>query len=325
MGKILRTEKWAKGKNPVFAFMAISYAMVARDRCDLLRNIKERRINGHHFPMPEFPSWLSMYHSRKPLFAYKRLITNNSEFMDETISAMGEFRIADKMAKQNPEQLVDIIRTLTPEIKAAVEGYWKKMLSELFVEIKEEIAGEKLSPDLQEKMNMALKKDELPLSFYFLVYAPCFLFYGTSPNDLYRKALKDDYSAIEKLLRIDTLVYTDPAINAKIHSLLLSGKTTNDFEKLIEALHKRPGINFNYIANERKSVKSEYGATILRLAQALKIPMKASEVRHLYDYLAFDFEGNYMDKDIDSPEGFDKTIKNKALGQDIRQKMEKQI
>lgn len=80
MPPTLKIEEWAKDKNPVIAYYAINNALIARQKCEALRHIKERRVYNHHFPLPDLPSWHSMYQSRKPIYAYKRLISNTSDY-----------------------------------------------------------------------------------------------------------------------------------------------------------------------------------------------------------------------------------------------------
>jgi len=310
---MLKVEIWAKDKNPVFAFMAIAYATIARDRCDMIGNIKERRINSHTFPLPDFPSWFAMYRSRRPLLAYKRLATSISQLTEQMIFALGGFRKVNKLIEQDPEQFVEMLRTFTPEMLKEGNEDWQKMCSDLFADMKEDISGERASPEQQEIFDIALVKDELPLSFYFLVYAPCILFHETSPNALYRKASQGDKDAIEKLLRIDPLILHDPAIGFQIQKVRLHGKT-NEYELLIQSIPKKPGINYKDIAAERKSVKIDFGAQLYVLAQALKLPIKVTDIRRLYDDLAFDYSGELIVKDIKSPAGFDKSIKKKLPG-----------
>ena len=64
--------------------------------------------------------------------------------------------------------------------------------------------------------------------------------------------------------------------------------------------------------DQRRSIKSDFGASIYVLANGLNEPLKIPQIRDLYDKLARDFEGTLLDTDITSPEGFDKTIKTKA-------------
>ncbi len=83
---ILNVEKWAQSKNPVITYFAISLAQVAREKSEALRHIKERKLYGHQFPLPYLPSWFAMYNSRKPVYAYKRLIVNTSDLANEQIN-----------------------------------------------------------------------------------------------------------------------------------------------------------------------------------------------------------------------------------------------
>jgi hypothetical protein len=209
---MLKVEKWAQGKNQLFVILAIGHAQAARERCEVLRSIKERKLYSHQFPLPDLPAWFYMYQSQKPLLAYKRLISNSSASTDKMIDLFGGLRQADKMIKNDPEQFVEAMRSNTPETLKTAQDDLQEMYSNTFAEIREDIANKKNSPELQAKLDNALVKDELPLGFYFLVYAPCLLFYETSPGKLYRNALKGDAATIEKLVKVDPLILHDPAI-----------------------------------------------------------------------------------------------------------------
>lgn len=171
---MLAVEKWAQGKNPVIAFFAINLAVLARMQCEALRHIKERSVFGYQFPLPDLPSWFALYHSRKPLFAYKRLISHSSEFVDELINLNIEFRKAEKYLKNNPDFVLNLSRQ---DLETAL-ATWRDLCAKTFAEIKDDISNTKLNPELKEKLKTALIRDELTIGFYFLVYAPCLLLYG---------------------------------------------------------------------------------------------------------------------------------------------------
>jgi gas vesicle protein len=305
---MLKVEKWAQGKNPVIAYFAINHALLARDKSEALRHIKERRLYGHQFPLPDFPSWFALYRSRKPIFAYKRLISNTTDFTKKQMNLFSELR---KLAKELKNAANRVI-TFTPQEIEESQKYWQEMCSNTFEEIKDDIAEIPFNLEMQEKIRKALLIDELSLGFYFLVYTPCYLFYEMSPTALYRNALNGDISAIEKLLKVDPLILHDPAIGFRIQSVRLYGKT-NEYLSILDAITKQPKINYKMLSDERKSIKSDHGAQIYVLAKALKQPLEMPQIRGLYDDLATDYEGTLTDTDIKKPEGFDKTVKTKAV------------
>ncbi|GFE58201.1 hypothetical protein [Geobacter sp. AOG1] len=318
---MLAVEEWAQKHNPVIAFFAISHALFAREKCKALRNVKERSIYAHKFPLPELTPWFAMYHSRKPVLAYKRLISNTSDFSNELMSLFVEFRKFEKALKRNPDKFN---LNVTPQELKEAFAYWQELCSKIFEEIREDISGTPLNTEIQDKFDNALVKDELSLSFYFLVYSPCHLFYGISSTVLYRNALNRDIDAIEKLLKLDPLIIHDPEIGFQIQSIRLYGKT-NDYERILAAITKQPKINYKMITDERRSIKSDHGAQIYILAKTLRYPLQVPQIRGLFDALARDYEGTLDDTDIKKPEGFDKTIKTKAATwQKIHQASEKQ-
>lgn len=319
---MLNVEKWAQDKNPVIAFFAINHAMTAREKCDALRHVKERGVYDYKFLLPDLPSWCSMYQSRKPLFAYKRLMSHYPEETEEKIALLAAFRWLNKAMEKFPERIRKLKLT-AQDIQDALK-FWQDLCSDTYAEIKADIAKKPLDFEARDKFHAALIKDELTLGFYFLVYMPCLLFYGVTPTVLYRNALNRDISAIEKLLKLDSLILHDPAIGFQIQSIRLYGKA-NDYARILDAITKQPKINRKMIADERKSVKSDHGAQILVLSKALNNPLEVPQIRGLYDALAFDYDGSLIDTDIMKPAGFDKTIKTKAATyQKEYQKLEKQ-
>lgn len=305
----LNVELWAQDKNSVIAFFAINYALIAREKCEALRHIKDRSVFGHHFPLPDFTSWFSMYQSRKPLLAYKRFISRSSEITNKKIILMIAFRRSIRDIKRNPQKYRNLTIS-SQELKEALE-YWENLCSETFTEIREEISKTPLDAAAQDKIKGALASDELSLGFYFLVYAPCLLLYEVSPATLYRKALQRDVTAIQKLLKLDPLILHDPAIGLQIQSVRLYGKA-NDYLDILNAITRQPKINYKQLSDERRSVKSDHGAEIFVLTKALNNPLEVPQIRSLYDALAADYDGTLEDTDIKSPESFDKTIRTKA-------------
>jgi len=319
---MLNVEKWAQNKNPLIAFFAISLALIAREKSEALRCIKERKLYGYQFPLPDLPSWFAMYQSRKPVYAYKRLIANTSGLADEQIRLFSGLRKINKYLKQRPELPTEV--TFTQEKLQESHKYWQDLCALLIEDVKEDIAQTSLSPEINDKVRNALVNDELPLGFYFLVHAPCILFYETTPASLYRKALNRDVAAIENLLKLDPLILHDPAIGFQIQSVRLYGKA-NEYEGIIDAITKQPRINYKKLKDERRSIKSDYGAQVYALSKALNSPLLVPEIRGLYDALAHDFDGSLVDTDIGSPESFDKTIRTKATSwQERHQLTEKQ-
>jgi len=318
---MLAVEKWAQDKNSALAFFAINHALIAREKSEALRHIKERRLYGYIFPLPDFTSWFSMYQSRKPLLAYKRLMVNSPAPPKEVIALMIAFR---KLIK-SPKLAAKIKKKLTPKDIEDSEKYFQEMCLKTYAHIREEIEKPQSEMEAKSMFLDLLKTDELTLGFYFLVYAPCLLYFGMTPNAIYQSALKRDISAIEKLLKIDPLILHDPAIGYQIQSVRLYGKI-NDYDLILNAITKQPKISYKNIADERRSIKSDHGAQILVLSKAMKHPLLVPQLRELYDKLATDYDCTLIDTDIKKPEGFDKTVKLKAATwQKQLQNLEKQI
>ena len=126
---MLKVEEWAKDKNPVIAFFAINHAMVAREKCDALRHVKERGIYNYRFPLPDFTSWFSMYQSRKPLFAYKRLMAHFPEETDKKLDILIDFRWLKKTIEKYPER-INKLKFTNQELQDALK-YWQDLCAEM--------------------------------------------------------------------------------------------------------------------------------------------------------------------------------------------------
>jgi len=104
---MLAVEKWAQGKNESrHLLFSLLIALMAKMQCDALGNLKDCSIFGHPFSPPDLPSWFVLYPSREPLFAYKRLISHSSEFVDQQIYVMTELRKLDKALKKDPNTVI---------------------------------------------------------------------------------------------------------------------------------------------------------------------------------------------------------------------------
>jgi len=133
---MLAVEKWAQGKNPAIVFLAINQALMARTQCEALQHLKERRLYTHQFPLPDLPSWFALYCSKKPLLAYKRLISHSSDFIDEQIGIYSEMRKLAKTLKNDPKTVFNV--PSSQELKTAL-AMWEDMCANTFAEIKEDI------------------------------------------------------------------------------------------------------------------------------------------------------------------------------------------
>lgn len=306
---MLAIEKWVQRKDPTVAFFALQLAMVAREQCEALLAIKERRVYGHKFTLPDLPSWFSLYlKPRKVLRAYARFISLSEDTDKEN------YLLLRKLHKQHLKNITKAGLEInsTPVVSNEPKKDVPNPALWVVESIKHQISATTIDPEQKEKIFKIMTDDDLPLGFYLLVYLPCHLFYQMSSTELYRKALDRDVTALENLLKLDPLMINDPAIGYQIQTLRLQGKQ-NDYEKVIGAVMKMPTTSYSDISKARMSVKSDYGALIAAIAEALHKPLKMPEIRRLYDALAKDFEGTEIDPDIKNPESFDKTIKTKMI------------
>ena len=100
-------------------------------------------------------------------------------------------------------------------------------------------SAEDFTPEEQGK-NVAIFTDP-KFNFYVNVYMLCDSFYGEEPGHLLRKARLGDFDALEKLLRLDAKMISEPRIARHVFKLQAVGKKTQ-YLKLLECLGKKPKL-----------------------------------------------------------------------------------
>jgi len=308
---MLEIEKRAqKDTNPFFGLFAAMTASSAQDVYEAIKDIRERRLFGYQFSLPDLPAWFALY--RRPLKALlvsSEYISEFSEAGKDIVALVFAFRKLQKMAKNTPEKLAEIQFT-SQDLKEG-QDFFNEMRSKLFTEVQEDINDTPFDHQTGIKFRKYLADHELELGFCYLVYIPCIYLYKTFPTDLYQKALNGDVNSLERLVKLDPIMLHDPAIGQKIQALRF--KNMNGYEKIIDAAKKPLRYNQKEIKSARKKMKVESAAMIASFAEGIKKPITNQQIRAPFDAYAKDSQGKlgYLeDADLPkSPEALDKALK----------------
>jgi hypothetical protein len=304
---MLNVEKWAQGKQTLFALSAIQLVTMADSLYEVIPQAKDRQLFGHQFSMPELTSWFNMYQSPlKPIKAFGNFVANFHEYGEQLLIFLFAARKLHKLLKKNPDYFKE--NPITLENAQQGRNHANSLSAFIFSEIKDDIDPQPVNPDEKAKILEYIRKNEQELGFCFFLFVPCAFIFQTSPNVLYRKAVAGDIDSIEKLLKLDPLLQHDPAIGQQIQHLRFSNKT-NDYERVAAAIHKPAMTNYSDIADARKSAKVKIAAIISELSQLAGQPLSHAQIADLFDAYAKDKREDEIDTDLPAEESLRTAIK----------------
>lgn len=295
---MLAVEKWAQGRPPLMAICATQIATFARDIPEILKHQKKHRLLTQTFPVPDLPSWHALYRS------HRRYI---SPFLEMVFQAapLGEQLISLSLAlKDLPRRLEQVKeQSVTPEQIEEAHEYLNGLLRMTFAEIQGDLDDTPLTPEVRAVVQQYKDTNETAIAFLFLVALPCWLIYKEWPSTLYHKAIRGDYNAIHKLLRLDPFTLHDPAIGKQIHRFRIHGRQSL-YEELLSAPLKPIKVKLT-----SRVIKDILAGLISLIADALKQPLTSTEIRDLFDAVARDAEKRDIDTSLpESQEAYSKVI-----------------
>lgn len=162
---MLAIEKWVQHKDPTAAFFALELAMVAREQCEALLAIKERRVYGHMFALPDLPSWFSLYLTpRKVLRAYARFISlSEGSDKENYLLQRKVHKHLKNITKYGSE------KKSTPVVSNKTKKDLPNPALLVADVIKHQISSATIDPEQKKKIFERITDDDLPLGFYHLV------------------------------------------------------------------------------------------------------------------------------------------------------------
>jgi hypothetical protein len=302
-------DEWAKDKSPLLAVTALAFAGNAENCLDFLQMLKSGELIENILYLPPIDQWLNLYRNHRKLHkgitgAIRALGSKMSEIVDfyefilegfNQVKRMTPEEMRSEIEKRSPEELqqtMDDVRETTRKLEAGIMALYRDDDFEI------------MSVDQNEEKKRARKFIHTPeIIFYFRVWIPCFVLYGTYPPYLLQKARHGDDDAIEKLLRLDKSVIDDPRIKEIFHQSAVSKKRSK-FDLMSKAIQKAPKIRI-----EIQTVKYTLAGFISVASIALGQRLTAVEIHGLFDAIARDSGKGIIDDDlVVSPETFEKAI-----------------
>lgn len=313
---MLAVEKWAQGKQPLLALCATQIATFAREITEILKNQKKNRLLQHTFSIPDLPSWHALYRSHRRYFLpFLEMIFQASPLGQQLVS----LRYALKDLPRHLEQMKK--QDVTPKQIEEAHEYLKGLLRTSFAEMQEDLNDTPLTPKVRAVVQQYKADNETALAFLFLVAFPCWFLYKKWPSTLYHRAIRGDYNAIHKLLRLDPFTLHDPAIGKQIQRVRIHGRQSL-YEELLSAPMKPIKAK---LTNRR--IKDMLAGLISLIADALKQPLTSTEIRELFDAVAQDANKRDIDTSLpESQEAYSKVIqRNRPEWQPLLQPGQKKV
>jgi hypothetical protein len=295
--------KWAEGKNPFLAGVALKIAGFS-ETCfkmsELLR--EEKRIEGY-IPLPLLKKWLKPY--RNPKRIGKALFNAMESVNDDNAKEAKILQILNEGASQlqnNVDKVKNGLIKLTQDEWKLIEENSTKMMEEF-----KELAIHNFVSEFIEKDNEQFKKNLATpeMIFFIRVIAPCFSIYYMYPHELLRQAQKGDDDALEKIIRLDKSIIFEPKISEIIHQAQAL-KEQARMNMIKTAFTSPPSAPL-----KMRTIKDHLGGLILYLSEAIKQKMTTDDIVSLYDAIAEDMGIAEGDRDLEKVEtdAFDRAIR----------------
>lgn len=295
--------KWAEGKNPFLAVIALTIAGFSKDCFELFESVRKgKRIEGD-IPLPSLKTWLKLYHNPKRIG--KALLNALSNVNDNTAKEVNVLNLlnedAGKMQKNGEKYKAELEKIPPDERQKMFEDSKRKL-----EEYRELVINDFVSEPTEKEGTEFIKNMPKPeLIFFMRVLVPCFSLYGIYPVDLLRQAQNGDDDALEKIIRLDKSIIFEPKISEIIHQAQVL-KKQDRMSMIKKAFISKPKVTM-----KMRTIKCHLGGLISLLSMAIKQKITAADIWRLYDAISLD-----MNNDVDQDLGemtewtFSKNIQN---------------
>ena len=284
-----KVEEWVEGKHPALAATAIKWASMVDSLYELFCQLKERLILGKPFQVADLSSWVALYQSEAKLLeiALSAMTLNpNINVAPPNFGNKMEF-IARTMTHSVQNETPKPFEAFTPDEENKLS---QEMLTVELKGIKQEYSGKPIDATIMQLRKDFFHAHEMETGFIALVVSPCFVLYQTFPGILYRKAIRGDYAALEKLLRIDRRLLHDIDIARQLE--LIHSKNVTDYNKLIKDSLELPKPRIT-----RQRILNTIAGSISAVAKEMNQPLTQTDIRDLFNSISIDKHG-ILDKDI---------------------------
>ena len=310
---------WCQGKPPLLC--AVAREIVSS--IDMIYELSLRRKRGLHLGTPtniDLAPWLKLYKSKRRLAIvscsrayqdepYTSLLSDAAEEAQDFLLFLRQNRtqIAREFEKirQNPQLAAEFRREMDEWIRESlpkIQQEWRNFEDAHLKDIGQFVFKSKTQKvDVQKPCDM----DEF---FIVNIWIACWSIYGCYPTSLLRKARLGKLEAMEKLLRLDSMLQYDKGLSRIIHRAYLHDPAT--YKDIARWAAEGPKQKLS-----KRALKVHFGALLskmsLELAATVKIPpLTAPQIQGLFDAYAKDIGLGEIDPDLAeySPEAFYKAL-----------------
>jgi hypothetical protein len=281
-------EKWAEGKPEILVSFAQQCALSAASFCDFTRCFYEGGSHSNLLTFPSHREWQSYYKNHRITASF---------FLDFWAVIFPEKR-------PGFSQLIDSVRSMRKNDQELPEGITKLfggVSDDLYWMSLAEVLPDSSSENVQSEMVNIVRSPKM--NFFVNVYVICAAFYGEEPGILLRNARLGNYDALERLLRLDESMISEPGVAAQIFRLKASGKRSQ-YENLFACLGRKPKLDLTL-----QRIKHVKAGQISALAELMGVKLTAPDIRALFNAISKDSGKGLEDSDLPlNDEAFSKAV-----------------
>lgn len=291
---MLEAEKWSEGKPRDVAFLSRLFAFSADAICKLVQDFYDGGTFAHYLKFPSLEEWHDYYRNSEDIAEIYECFSPN-HFLSESTSSF-EQEVNDKEPASNSDG--------SDELSDMLDVY-----EELYRSLNKPAADMNADDSLKSYPSRDPADYSDPrANFYFSVATICDAFYGEDIGSLFNKACCGNYESLEKILRLDESLISEPSIAAQVFQLKAEGKK-NKYSKLLGCLGKRPKLKFTL-----QKIKYVKAGHISAYSELMGHKLTEPDIRALFDAISRDRGKGPIDIDLpDSAEAFSKAIQRERM------------
>jgi hypothetical protein len=293
---MLAVQEWAENKPILIAIAAPWVANFAQDLHTVFEQHKDWSIQNYKLPITDRSQWYKLYRSHRSTFGVLRTIF--SSVCGEKVTTIGYY-VFLFLIRRSLRKKYSGYRPSPREVHF-VGRIIRRITLASFELLKGILSGVAINPKAKEKLLKHVETN-IEFAFFIKVTTPCWILYGMAPVILYREAKKGDADAIEKLLRLDSLMIHEPYVS---DAIALLHSSSGAYKDMLSAPNKMPDVRISL-----KSIKYSIGGLISALSQTIGQPLTAPQIRALFNAVVKDSDPekyrNEQPEDLDFPENDD--------------------
>lgn len=291
---MIETKKWAEGKPEDLALLARIIAFSAEGLCQMVQDFYDGGPYSQFLTFPPLDEWHDYYEEPDEI----------AEFMARFVSlSPSEYAFSLQQEMNNLTRRINNGENVTEPTGSLNE---REENCRSFNESITDVSFEDC-PTLSPEEFVAFYSDPM-MNFYVNVSMICDAFYGEGVGELLKKARLGNYDALEKILRLDESMISEPSIAAQVYELKVEGKKTK-YLKLLECLGKRPKLKLTL-----QKIKYVKAGHISAYSELMGRKLTEPEIRALFDAVSSDRGNGPIDTTLpESSETFSKVIQRERV------------